>query len=295
MPRVAVVQENVVFAAPQENASVAVRHLRELAERGVQIAVFPECFLTGYAVRTREDAERIAITAPEPQDRYEDEADGAWFLDEALVQVMEAVAETGVTTVIGYAAEDALGTLHNEAALLVPGRAPEVYRKTHLPELGFDKFVQPGDALRVYETPHGRVGIGICFDLRHPELCRLLALDGADLIALPTNWPVGAEISANVIAPARAAENKVFLATANRVGEENGFRFIGRSGIFGVGGEVLAQADADAAFLVADLDFALARNKRNVGIPGEYETTVFESRRPELYEGLVEPALPSDA
>lgn len=295
MPRVAVVQDDPQFGDHAANAAAVVAHLHALAKQGVQIAVFPECFLTGYCVSSAEAAHEIAITAPEPQSLYEDDDDGAWYLDECFVTVMEAVDELGIITVVGYAAEDALGVLHNEAALLVPGEHPQVYRKTHLPELGYDKFVRPGAEIPVFGTPLGRIGIGICFDLRAPELTRLLALQGADLVALPTNWPVGAEVSANVIAPARAAENKVFLATANRCGTENGFQFIGCSGIYGVNGEVLAKAGTSAEVLVADLDFALARQKRTVGIPGQYETTVFESRRPELYEALVEPTLPDVA
>ncbi|MBX3097351.1 MAG: carbon-nitrogen hydrolase family protein [Fimbriimonadaceae bacterium] len=295
MPRVAVVQDDPKFGEHVANATLVVNHLKSLKEQGVQIAVFPECFLTGYCVATAEAAHEIAITAPEPQSLYEDDADGAWYLDPCFVTVMEAVDETGIITVVGYASEDALGVLHNEAALLVPGEAPQVYRKTHLPELGYDKFVQPGSDIPVFDTPLGRIGIGICFDLRAPEMTRLLALQGADLVALPTNWPVGAEVSADTIAPARAAENKVFLVTANRCATENGFQFIGHSGIYGVGGEVIAKAGETAETLIADLDFAQARNKRTVGIPGQYETTVFESRRPELYEGLVEPTLPDVA
>ena len=148
--------------------------------------------------------------------------------------------------------------------------------------MGADRFCSAGDALQPIDTPWGRLGILVCFDLRFPEPARSLALRGAELILVPTNWPQGAEVSADHIAVARAAENRVFVATCNRVGEERGFRFIGRSKIVGIDGKVLAAAESGETVLIADLDLALARQKRRVVIPGEYETDAF-ARRPELY------------
>jgi predicted amidohydrolase len=158
-----------------------------------------------------------------------------------------------------------------------------------LPELGLDKFVTPGDELPVFETRLGKIAILICFDQRHPEAMRVLMLKGAQLVALPTNWPVGAECSAEYICIARASENRIFLATCNRVGHENGFDFIGRSKILGLGGEILSSAGATEETLLATIDLNLATNKRMVAILGKYETTVDVSRRPVLYENLVEP------
>jgi 5-aminopentanamidase len=106
---------------------------------------------------------------------------------------------------------------------------------------------------------------------------------------LPTNWPEGAEVSAEHISIARAAENRVFLATCDRVGSENGFNFIGRSKIIHPSGRVLAAAGVDEETLIADVDLSEARQKRTVGIPGKYETEAFQSRRPDLYGTIVEP------
>ena len=68
------------------------------------------------------------------------------------------------------------------------------YRKTHLPFLGVDRFVIPGDELQVFDTALGRIGLIICYDLRFPEVTRTLALQGADLVALPTNFPMAAKL-----------------------------------------------------------------------------------------------------
>jgi len=264
------VQTGVVFNDPMANLKAAVGHLERLKSEGVDLVVFPEAFLTGYCVECQADACGIAIGVDHP----------------ALLGLREAADRLDLVVVAGFA--EAVGDrVRNTAVLLEPDRDPRYYYKTHLPELGLDKFVDAGSALPVFETRLGRIALLICFDLRAPEPARALALQGAEIILLPTNWPVGAEVSADVLAIARAVENRVFLASCNRVGEENGFRFIGRSKIVHPTGKVLAAAEDDETTLIADVDLVEAREKRIVGIPGKYETTVFESRRPELYGELV--------
>jgi 5-aminopentanamidase len=272
--RLACFQANVAFNDPMPNADRAIAKMRELKNEGVELLVLPEAYLTGYCVECREDAQQIALRSPGTH--------------EALVALQEAVDELDMLLVVGYA-ENRGGALYNAASLLEPGSPIRTYRKTHLPDLGYDKFVHAGEEMGVFDTRLGRIGILICFDLRAPETARVLALQGAELIVLPTNWPVGAEVSAQHIAIARAAENRVFVATCDRVGEENGFRFIGLSKIIHPSGRVLAAAGADEETLVADVDLAEARQKRTVGIPGKYETEAFQSRRPEMYGAITEP------
>jgi len=264
--KLACVQSNVVFGDPEANALKAIEKLRELKADGVELALFPEAYLTGYCVDSSEAACSIAISS-----------DSA-----ALSMIRAACEELDILAVVGYA-EASEGKVFNAATLFEPGVAPRTYRKTHLPELGLDKFVEAGQDLPLFETRLGKIGILICFDLRPPEATRVLALKGADILLLPTNWPVGAEISAAHIAIARAAENRIFVATCNRVGEEHGFRFIGQSKIIGVTGQVLAAADAEEQTITAEVDLSQARQKRTIGIPGKYETEVFASRNPRLY------------
>ena len=182
-------------------------------------------------------------------------------------------------------------TLYNGACLIEPTGKVSEYRKTHLPELGLDRFVSPGDSLPVFDTAIGKIGIAICFDLRPPEAVRCLALKGAEVIVVPTNWPEGAEFTPTHTIASRAHENRVFVAACNRVGVENGFTFIGRSGIWDVTGRVLASAGAGDDVIRADIDLAQAREKRIRTIPGKYETTIFESRRPELYDVITKKSL----
>lgn len=264
-------QCDVAFGDPLANAAFAASKVKALAAQSVDLILFPEAFLTGYCFRTAEEASAHAIERSH----------------EAIRQLQEAVDASGTSLVAGFAERSEEG-LFNSAALLAPGIRPRLYRKTHLPFLGLDRFVKAGSALEVHETPWGPVGVLICFDMRPPEATRTLALQGAELILLPTNWPEGAEVSADFVSIARAAENKVFFASCNRVGEEQGFRFIGRSKIISPTGKVLAAASDGPEDLIAEIDLAEARNKHSVLRPGEYELQIFEKRRPELYHPIVD-------
>lgn len=267
--RVACIQRDLAIGEPIKNAQAVASVIREIS---ADLILLPEAFLTGYAVASREGAAEIAIPR----------------VHEAVTILQQAVDEGSASVVVGFAEKTPKGSLANSAALLSPSELPRFYQKTHLPTLGLDKHVTPGCELGLYDMPWGKLGVLICFDLRHPEAAKCLALAGADIIALPTNWPEGAEVSADHIAIARAAENNVFLATCNRVGTENGFRFIGRSKIIGPNGEILAQAGEEAIIITAEIELEKARNKQRVVIPGEYETNVLTSRRPELYSAISE-------
>lgn len=253
--RLALVQTDVLHGDPEANLAAVLAHHAGI---DADLVVFPECAITGYGVRNADEARQIAI---DPS-----------FLDPLV----------GKGVLVGALQREG-NHVYNVATLFLPDGSRHEYRKTHLPLMGADRFCAPGDRLEPVDTPWGRVGVLICFDLRFPEPARTLALRGADLTLVPTNWPEGAEVSADHIAIARAAENRVFVATCNRVGEERGFRFIGRSKIVGIDGGVIAATEGEATVLTADLDLEQARGKRRIVIPGEYETDAF-ARRPELYD-----------
>lgn len=275
--RIACVQTDVVLGDRRENIRRTIEHLERLAAERVDLAIFPECNLTGYCVDTWEDADGIALGCPAHQD-------GPTLYDE-LLPIQEACSRLDISAVVGYAWNNGMDPM-NGAALFLPTSGPYEYYKSHLPELGLDRFCVPGRELPVFDTPFGQIGVLICFDMRFPEAARTLTLKGAELIVLPTNWPQGAEVSAEHICIARAAENRVFFATCNRVGTENGFTFIGRSKIIAPSGQVLAAAGSGEETIIADIDLSEARTKRNVTIPGKYETDVIEPRQPYLYRIL---------
>ncbi|GMV37840.1 MAG: carbon-nitrogen hydrolase [Fimbriimonadales bacterium] len=265
---VASVQFAPDYAQVDGNVTRVIALLRDAAERGARLVVFPECALTGYGFPDRETALNHALAANGPEIR----------------SLADECARLGVYAVIGFAERGEPG-LYNSAALLGPKGLLGVYRKTHLPWIGLDRFADKGSTLPVFDTPLGRFGILICYDLRFPEAGVSLALRGADAILVPTNWPEGAESSPHFLAPARANENRLYVIASNRVGEEAGFRFIGKSGIWGFDGKPIAYADhADEALVIAPIDPEKARQKRVIVKPGEFESEPLADRRPELYE-----------
>jgi len=264
--RLAACQLDVVFGDPEANLEVLETTLKRLQREGVDLAVFPEAFLNGYVVSSKEAASDVSIPDPSA----------------VLDRVAGAVDKTGVACVVGYLWQDG-EHLRNSAAMVMPGRVICAYDKTHLPFLGFDRFATPGSALSVFDTPWGRIGLLICYDLRIPEASRTLALKGADLIVLPTNWPEGAELSAKHYTVVRASENRIFMAAVNRVGMENGTRFFGHSSVVDPEGVVLGSLGEAPDILIVDIELSRARQKNRVVIPGEYETHAWLVRQPDLY------------
>jgi predicted amidohydrolase len=233
--------------------------------------------LTGYAFGSKAEAWPHAESLPGP-------------CAEALVADCR---ELGVWTAVGLLERGSNGELYNACALIGPEGLVASYRKAHLPYLGVDRFVAPGDRpFAVHDLGGLRVGMLICYDDSFPEAARCLTLLGVDLVLLPTNWPSGAAAVAKFLVPARALENHVYYAAVNRVGEEGGFRFIGRSRLVGPDGETLATADYDKeAVLYASVDPAAARAKHLVRIPGAYELHRLADRRPDLYGPVCDPKL----
>jgi len=269
--RVAVAQTEPRLKENDRNLDGCIAALEQAAAERAQLLVLPECAMSGYMFDSAEEAQPFAEEVPGPS-----------------TQALERECRRlGIHAVCGLLERDG-DTLRNTAALVGPSGLIGTYRKTHLPFLGVDRFVRAGDELEVFDTPIGRIGIQICYDLRFPEVTRTLALRGADLVAHPTNFPLAATPQTEFVTRARATENRVYLLTANRIGKERSAEFCGASQIVDPHGERLTEAGSDAeALLVAEVDLERARNK-NFVVPGEYEIYLFEHRRPELYGALVQ-------
>ena len=269
--KVAVAQTEPKLGENQRNLEQCLRLLEEAAGAGAELLVLPECAIPGYMFESLEEAMPYAEEPAGPT-------------TEALA---EACRKLDVHAVCGLLERDG-DRLRNAAVLVGPEGLVGTYWKTHLPFLGIDRFVTPGDELSVWDTPLGRIGVEICYDLRFPEVTRTLALQGADLIAHPTNFPMAAKAQTEIVTLARSVENRIYLLTANRVGKERWGEFCGRSQIVDPYGSRLAEAgEAEEALLVAEIDLAKARDKDYV-VPGEYELYLFGDRRPELYGALVD-------
>jgi predicted amidohydrolase len=271
---VAVAQMDPKLGRNAENRARVVALFREALAAGARLVVFPECATSGYGFGELAAARAAAEPIPGP----------------TTAALAPICAEAGAYAVVGLLerGEASRGPVHNSAALVGPEGLVGVYRKAHLPLLGVDRLVSPGDTgFQVWDTALGRVGVAICYDLRFPEALRALALAGAEIVALPTNWPDGSQNAPQFVTRTRALENRVFLLACNRCGTERGFWFFGRSQITDPRGEVLAEAGAEPEIRYAEIDPAQAREKRIVLRPGAFELDTFGDRRPDLYGRIV--------
>ncbi|CAM3298394.1 Predicted amidohydrolase [Pseudomonas gessardii] len=270
--RIAVAQTPSRLGELTHNAGFIAEAMGNAARQGAQLVVFPECALSGYMF----DSRKAVAAASVPVD------------DPVLSPIYAAARHHGVHAVVGLLEYDA-GKLYNSAIFVGPTGLLGNYRKQHLPLLGADRFLDPGDIAgdRVVDIGFMRVGIMICFDLRYPESARELALDGADVIAMPTNWPLTATFLANHMTRVRAVENLVYMAVADRADSEAGTPFLGHSQIISPTGDVLAHAGTQETIVFADIDVTVARQKQLVFTTPPYELPVFDARRPELYGVLI--------
>jgi predicted amidohydrolase len=271
--KIAGVQMDCRLADNWFNLQVIRERLAVAAAGAARLIVFPEAILSGYGFTSLQEAWAHAEPVPGPA-------------TEALAADCRRL---GVWTVFGLLERQG-DQLYNACALVGPSGFQARYRKAHLPFLGIDRYTTPGDTpFEVHDLGGLRIGINICYDAGFPEAARCLALAGADLIVLPTNWPEGATSTPKYLVPARSLENHIYYAAVNRVGTERGFRFIGKSLITDVHGDTIATAGSGEEIIYADIDAAIARAKRIIFVPGQYEVDRIAHRRPELYGALSEP------
>lgn len=272
--RIAAVQMDVTLADVSANLSKMISLVRTTREAGAKLTIFPECALTGYCFSNREEALPYAETIPGP----------------SVEKMAAACSELGGYVVFGLLEKDG-DRLFNALALVGPKGLIASYRKIHLPCLGVDMYTDYGDRpFAVHDIDGVRIGMNICYDGGFPESGRILALMGADLIVLPTNWPPGAESAADFAINTRAMENTVYYAAADRVGVERDVKFVGKSKICDPLGKTLAFADhTNEEILYADIDVARSRNKHLIRKAGVNEVNRIADRRPEMYSKLVEP------
>ncbi len=252
--------------APRRGDPEGNRVSLELALRGtpLDLLVCPELATTGYLFLDRRELAPLAEPVP----------DGP-----TCARLAAVVKETGRAVVFGIA-ERAGERLYNSAVLLAPGAPAVCYRKAHLFDMEKEVFDRAGASPRHGEAGGARVGLMVCFDWRFPEMARLLALEGAEVLAHPANLVHPYCQDAMIT---RSLENGVFTITASRTGTESyggaTLRFTGRSQIVSPRGERLAAADdSEECVRTATIDPAVARDKRVTA-----HNDLFADRRPELY------------
>ena len=197
----------------------------------MDILIFPELHLTGYTMR--DEVYNLAEHIPGP----------------STDKVEKFAREHGVHVVFGMPEEsDVKGVLHNTAVFIGPKGIIGKYRKMHLPTHSVfeeKRYYRPGHEAPVFSTPFGTIGLSICYDLYFPELTRLQALQGAQLIISISASPSLRRRFFESFCLSRAMENAVYLAYVNRVGVEDGLQFWGGSRVISPSGSTLVQCKYD--------------------------------------------------
>lgn len=274
---IAAVQFDPKITGNKKNLERMLKELRVAAGNGANLVVFPECALSGYIYSSRAEAKPFTETIPGP----------------STDRLAQACKELSVYAVMGLLEKDG-NKCYNAAVLTGPERLIGKYRKVHLPYLGIDRFVDHGDRpFQVYKTSIGNIGLFICYDTNFPESARRMALMGADILVLPTNWPEGRDRVPRYVIICRAFENRVHLVACDRVGKERGGGFIGTSKIIRCTGDTVAQASTDGEETIyGEVDLSEARQKKIILKPGEFELDFIADRHPEFYGEIVKPNKP---
>jgi predicted amidohydrolase len=248
--------------------------VRSAVGAGAQLVVLPELSTSGYVFESAEEARSCAEPADGP----------------SLAAWSEEIGADGVV-VGGFCELGDDGLLYNSAAVVDADGVQAVYRKIHLWDAEQVVFEPGKTCAPMIETRVGRIGVAVCYDLNFPEVARGLALVGADIVTVPTNWPRfprpdGERPIEIALAMATAHLNHVFIAACDRCGAERGVEWTGGSVICDEWGWPLAGPvdDYGPGLLLADCDLARARDKA-----WNDRNDVLGDRRPDLYR-LDEPA-----
>jgi predicted amidohydrolase len=231
------------------NQAKAVTAIAASAPRGADIIVLPELVLSGYMFESTEEARALAVSP-----------------DDAVFAAWADAAGDASLVIGGFPELGEDGKLYNSAAALDRHGIIAVYRKVHL----WDKeklFFTPGaEAPPVIDTPAGRIGILVCYDLEFPEMTRGIALGGADLIAAPTNWPYetrpdGEGAPAVTIVRAAARVSRTPIACCDRSGTERGQAWNQGTSIIDAEGFIVAATASADGVASAEIDIQASRDK----------------------------------
>ena len=274
MIRVASAQVAIDVDDPEATWRGAVELVESAVADGADLVVLPELVTTGSGFADAAEATRRAepVTGP------------------TVTALRELSGRHGMVLAAGFNEASSLDRPYNSAVVIDRGELLACYRKTHLWDREKLLFT-PGDRPPpVVATSIGRAGLCVCYDLEFPEVTRRLALEGAQLLLAPANWPLlgkpAGERPVEVAkAQAAAAQNKVYVVVADRCGADRGEAYTGGSVICDHTGYLLAEAATEQPGVIgADIEPGHTDDKR-LGPHND----AFADRRPELYEPIVRP------
>jgi predicted amidohydrolase len=243
--KIALAQLELELANPERNLQQAKRAVSEAARGGAEIVLLPELWASGYDLENARE--------------YASPLGSGYFAS------MQDLALENRIAVGGSLIEVADKTLFN-TFLFVDQEGKELgsYRKAHLfGMIGEQDSFAAGKQLRIIDSPQGRIGLALCYDLRFPELFRAYAVEGVQIILLVAEWPRRRIAHWDILLQARAIENQCFIAAVNKVGTSKDQQLGGNSAVIGPMGEVLVKGNADPGILIAEVDLEEVGKVRN--------------------------------
>lgn len=255
--KIALAQPSITQGDPEANVRKAERFAAEAAGQGAQLLCLPELFNTGYFLSP---SRFIELAEP---------------VDGPYIQTLRRLARKySLSIVSGYAEScEIAGRIYNSAAFIgAGGELVGNMRKVNL--WGEEKLrFRAGDAFPVFDTPLGRIGMLICYDVESPEPSRILGLKGAELVLVPAMWDIPAHGRWDLALAANALFNLYFVAGCNPVDHTG----CGASQVVAPGGVVVARASSDREeLLVCDIDLGEVRRTRG-------ELPYYNDLRPDIF------------
>ncbi len=248
--RVAIAQWKAELNDTERNREAIIRGISEAKALGADLLIFPELFLTGYNMRN--EVFRLAEEIP----------------GESTEILAEAVKEAAIHLIFGMPERES-EVIYNTAVLIDSEGNIGTYRKAMLPNFGpFEEaiYYTPGNEFPVFHTELGAIGIEICYDLFYPEITKIYAGKGAEILVNISGSPSISRVLFETVLPARAIENGAYMLYSNNIGTQLGLIFWGGSRIIGPKGTIIEQGEPyEEGMVVADLkadDLRLARQYR---------------------------------
>ena len=267
--KIACAQFKAALGDKEYNLNKMIGMLEDITtDKDVQLVVFPELALGGY----------------ECGDLYESVAE-TYPGGPGIRTMAEQAKKHNVHIVFGFvekAEKEGRQVLYNTAVLIDNNGEPlGVYRKSHLVEGEETKYFEKGTEYNVFDTSIGRIGLMICWDTAYPEVARILALKGAEIICVPTAWETEPNYGDwELVNSARSFDNVVYLASCNHVGTDRELTFFGRSMITGPLGRQIVKAGDQEEIIKAEVDLSLLPELRE----GYY--VLLKDRNPHTYEEI---------
>ena len=265
----------------ENNLQKAIRLIEKASEQGANIILLQELFQTPYFC-IQYDEEIFKLAQPFEKNTL-------------LIKMSEVAKKHKVVLPISFFEKDNNAYFNSIAIIDADGTILGKYRKSHIPDgAGYLEkyYFNPGDTgFQVWDTTYGKIGVGICWDQWFPEVARIMALKGAEVLFYPT--AIGDEIMSTydssdawqTVMQGHAAANIMPVVASNRIGSEsvkdqvNGF--YGKSFICNRSGKIIAEASKDKEeIILAEIDTEENHLfRRNWGL--------FRDRRPELYKEIL--------